>query len=65
LVEIFPIGTSPGEDYRAILLGLGLPQMTVDVIIDADTKAIRGDLDSTSRDLNGLIDRPTTCFPTP
>jgi NAD(P)H dehydrogenase (quinone) len=49
-----------GEDYAAILLGFGLPQMIVDVIIDADTKTIRGDLDSTSRDLSGLISRPTT-----
>jgi NAD(P)H dehydrogenase (quinone) len=48
------------EDYAAILLGLGLPQMTVDVIVDADAKAIRGDLDSASRDLSGLIGRPTT-----
>ena len=60
-----PYRNLSGEDYRAILFGFGLPQMTVDVLIDADTKAIRGDLDSTSRDLNGLIDRPTTCFPTP
>jgi NAD(P)H dehydrogenase (quinone) len=47
-------------DYAAMLLGSGLPQMTVDVIIDADTKAIRGDLDSTSRDLSELISRPST-----
>ena len=55
-----PYRNLSGEDYAAILLGLGLPQVTVDVVIDADTKAIRGDLDSTSRDLSGLIDRPTT-----
>jgi NAD(P)H dehydrogenase (quinone) len=48
------------EDYAAILLGLGLPHTTVHVIIDADAKAIRGDLDSTSRDLSRLIGRPTT-----
>jgi NAD(P)H dehydrogenase (quinone) len=32
----------------------------VDVIIDADRKAIQGGLDSTSRDLSTLIARPTT-----
>jgi NAD(P)H dehydrogenase (quinone) len=48
------------EDYATTLLGFGLPQMTVDVIIDADTRANLGDLDSTSRDLSGLIGRPTT-----
>jgi NAD(P)H dehydrogenase (quinone) len=55
-----PYRNLSGDDYRAILLSLGLPQMTVDVLIDADAKAIRGDLDSTSRDLSRLIDRPTT-----
>lgn len=48
------------DDYAAILLSFGLSQMIVDVIIDADIKAIRGDLESTSRDLSGLISRPTT-----
>jgi NAD(P)H dehydrogenase (quinone) len=48
------------EEYSAVLLSLGLPQMTVDVIIDADRNAITGDLDSSSRDLSGIIGRPTT-----
>ena len=48
------------EEYAAVLLGLGLPQGVIDVIVDADSKAIRGDLDSTSRDLSRLIARPTT-----
>jgi NAD(P)H dehydrogenase (quinone) len=48
------------EDYAAILLDLGLPHTTVHVIIDADAKAIRGDLNSPSCDLGGLIGRPTT-----
>lgn len=55
-----PYRNLSGEDYAAILLGLGLPQAIVDVTIDADRKAIRGDLDSKSRDLSGLIGRPTT-----
>lgn len=55
-----PYRNLSGEDYAAILLGSGLPQMVVDVILDADAKAIRGDLDSTSHDLSRLISRPTT-----
>jgi NAD(P)H dehydrogenase (quinone) len=55
-----PYRNLSSDDYAAILLSFGLSQMIVDVIIDADIKAIRGDLDSTSRDLSGLISRPTT-----
>jgi NAD(P)H dehydrogenase (quinone) len=55
-----PYRNLSGEDYAASLLGFGLPQTIVDVIIDADTKATRGDLDSTSHDLSGLISGPTT-----
>jgi NAD(P)H dehydrogenase (quinone) len=58
--QVIPYQNLAREDYAATLLGLGLPQMTVDVIVDADAKAIRGDLDSTSRDLSELIGRPTT-----
>jgi NAD(P)H dehydrogenase (quinone) len=54
-----PYRNLSSEEYAAVLLGLGLPQMTVNVIIDADTNAMRGDLDSTSRHLSGLIGRPT------
>jgi NAD(P)H dehydrogenase (quinone) len=55
-----PYKNLSSEEYSAVLLSLGLPQMTVDVIIDADRNAITGDLDSSSRDLSGLIGRPTT-----
>ena len=51
------------EDYAAVLLGLGLPHTTVHVIIDADAKAMRGDLYSPSCDLSGLIGRPTMTLP--
>jgi hypothetical protein len=51
LVEIFPARISPGKDYAALLLDLGVSQSTVDVIINADKRAMRGDLDSKSRDL--------------
>jgi len=55
-----PYRNLSGEEYAAVLLGLGLPQGVIDVIVDADENAIRGDLDSTSRDLSRLIARPTT-----
>lgn len=50
---------SPSE-YEATLLAMGLPQMIVDVIVDADAVALKGDLDSSSRALSTLIGRPTT-----
>lgn len=50
----------PRGEYAAVLRDRGVPQRTVDVILDADAQAIRGDLESTSRDLSGLIGRPTT-----
>ncbi len=48
------------EAYRSLLSSFGLPSMIVDVILDADLKSQRGDLDSTSRDLSRLLGRPTT-----
>jgi NAD(P)H dehydrogenase (quinone) len=50
---------SPSE-YEAALLGMTLPKMIVDVIVDTDAVALKGDLDSTSRALSTLIGRPTT-----
>lgn len=50
---------SPSE-YKAALLAMDLPQMIVDVIVDADAVALKGDLDSSSRALSTLIGRPTT-----
>ncbi len=57
-----PYRNLSGNDYAAILLASGLPQMTIDVMIDADMKAILGGLDSTSRDLSTLMARPTTAL---
>lgn len=57
-----PYKNLSGRDYTIILLGLGLAQSTVDVIIDADRKAMLGQLNSTSRDLSELIGRPTTAL---
>lgn len=39
---------------------LGLPKMIVDVVIDSDAIASKGDLDSSSRALSTLIGRLTT-----
>jgi NAD(P)H dehydrogenase (quinone) len=55
-----PYRNLSSEEHAAILLSFGLSQMIVDVIIDADRKSTRGDLDSTSRVLSRLISRPTT-----
>lgn|ERR1039458_2613632 len=49
-------------EYEAKLLSFGLPQMIVDVVIDADSKSSKGELDSSSRDLANLIGRDTTTF---
>lgn len=50
----------PASDYATVLLGFGLPNMIVEVVIDADTKSKAGELDSSSRDLQHLLGRPTT-----
>jgi len=50
----------PADDFGAALLGFGLPQMIVDVVVDASVRASRGALDSDRRDLSALIGRPTT-----
>ena len=44
-------------DYEAALLGFGLPKMIVDVVLDADMKSLKGELDSSSRDLSKLLGR--------
>jgi NAD(P)H dehydrogenase (quinone) len=50
----------PAAEYEAVLLGFGLPQMIVEVAIDADLKAQQGALDSSSHDLSRLLGRPAT-----
>ena len=49
-------------EYGAALLSFGLPKMIVEVVIDADSKSAKGELDSSSRDLSMLIGRDTTTF---
>jgi NAD(P)H dehydrogenase (quinone) len=48
------------SEYEAMLLGLGLPKMIVDVVVDADVQSSKGALDSTSGDLSRLLGRNTT-----
>lgn len=48
------------EDYTQALVGAGLPQGLVDVIVDADVQTVKGALYSESTDLATLIGRPTT-----
>ncbi|WP_345817021.1 SDR family oxidoreductase (plasmid) [Paraburkholderia sp. PREW-6R] len=52
----------PPEEYEAMLLAIGLPKMIVDVVVDADVKSAKGELDSSSRDLSRLLGRSTTHF---
>lgn len=48
------------EAYAAALSSFGLPPELVDVLADADAKAANGELETSSRDLQALIGRPTT-----
>lgn len=50
----------PAAEYEATLLSIGVPQIIVDVVIDADVKSSKGELDSSSPDLAGLLGRSTT-----
>ncbi|OTP76481.1 SDR family oxidoreductase [Caballeronia sordidicola] len=50
----------PPADYATALLGFGLPKFVVDVVIDADVKSAKGELDSSSNDLSELLGRSTT-----
>lgn len=52
----------PARQFADALLGMGLPQMIVDVVVDASLKTALGDLDSSSRSLSALIGRPTTPY---
>jgi NAD(P)H dehydrogenase (quinone) len=50
----------PRPEYEGMLLSFGLPKMVVDVVLDADEKSSKGELDSTSDDLSRLLGRKTT-----
>ena len=50
----------PERAYQEILESVGLPADLASFVADSDTKATQGELDTTSRDLRGLIGHPTT-----
>ncbi|MFZ6655617.1 SDR family oxidoreductase [Undibacterium sp. TJN19] len=52
----------PPAEYGAMLLGFGLPQFIVDVVVDADVNAVQGELDSPARDLSELLGRKSTAL---
>ncbi|ALN72471.1 SDR family oxidoreductase [Aureimonas sp. AU20] len=54
----------PEADYKAALVGAGLPDAFAALLADSDAGAAKGALDDTSRQLSGLIGRPTTPYRT-
>lgn len=50
----------PEADYKAILLGAGLPEGLAALLADSDVGASKGGLFDDSRQLSQLIGRPTT-----
>ena len=50
----------PVEQYAQALIGAGLPKPLARILADADLGLKRGDLLTSSRDLNRLTNRPTT-----
>lgn len=49
----------PQQEFAQALAGFGLPAALAGILADADVGAMRGELDSTSRDLSALLGRPT------
>ena len=50
----------PEHAYQGVLESIGVPADAASFVADCDTKASRGEFDTTSRDLSGLIGHPTT-----
>ncbi|KAF2394254.1 SDR family oxidoreductase [Pseudomonas frederiksbergensis] len=50
----------PQEQYKAVLIGLGLPAAFAGLLADSDAAAAKGDLFDDSRQLSQLLRRPTT-----
>ncbi|KPN91360.1 SDR family oxidoreductase [Pseudomonas nunensis] len=50
----------PQEQYKAVLIGLGLPAEFAGLLADSDAAAAKGDLFDDSRQLSELLGRPTT-----
>ncbi|EPA99363.1 SDR family oxidoreductase [Pseudomonas sp. G5(2012)] len=50
----------PEQDFKAALIGMGLPEGFAALLADSDAAAAKGDLFESSRQLSQLIGRPTT-----
>lgn len=50
----------PEEQYKAALIGMGLPEEFAGLLADSDAAAAKGDLFDGSRQLSQLLGRPTT-----
>jgi NAD(P)H dehydrogenase (quinone) len=50
----------PKAEYKAALLGVGLPEPVAELVADSSAAAVRDTLFDDSRVLSGLIGRPTT-----
>jgi len=50
----------PEDEFRAALLGAGLPEFMATLLAESDTGASKGGLFDASGELSGLIGRPTT-----
>ena len=53
----------PEKAYQDILERVGLPVYLANLVADSDTKARRGEMYTSSKDLSRLIGRPTTTLP--
>jgi NAD(P)H dehydrogenase (quinone) len=54
----------PEADFKAVLLGAGLPEPVAELLANSDTGVSKGALFDDSRELSKLIGRPTTPFAT-
>ena len=54
----------PPEQFKAVLLGAGLPGVVADIFVDADLNIALGELDDRGGELKRLIGRPTTSLAT-
>jgi NAD(P)H dehydrogenase (quinone) len=50
----------PEKEYAGALAGFGLPMPVAETLAQSDSCAAEGELESDSRDLSGLLGRPTT-----
>ncbi len=50
----------PQDQYKAVLIGMGLPEAFAGLLADSDAAAAKGDLFDDSRQLSQLLGRPTT-----